>query len=131
MKHLLYIVWDFEGGDDGKGCWIVDSTGFDWWYIPEDGKVVLVKYPLTHRHCSIVPYTPGRFSILLWTGTKDKNGNNIYDGHIIKLWTYVKPVVIKWPHDCNDFKKCVFDSCDIKIIGHIHTDPDLVRKKGK
>ncbi len=83
MKTILYKVWDFEGGKDGKGGWIEDSTGFSCWVLSPEGKVVLRAY-ISGGRSIVVPYTPGRFDILLWTGEKDRKGNDIYDGHLIQ-----------------------------------------------
>ena len=143
MDHLLFKVWDVEG-NDGKGCWIEDSTGFDWWCIGDDGKVMLLSSmagsPVGVIHPEpdeIVPYAPGRFDILLWSGEKDKNDDDIYDGHIFGGNVHLRGVVERQPNGSYDV---VFTRKDLGhwpvtdprisrsiIKGHRYTHPHLLK----
>ncbi len=137
MKQVLFKVWDFEG-NDGKGCWIEDSKGFNAWWVDSNGEVCLGKdHPIAGKIAFC--YTPGRFDILLWTGRKDKYGEDIYDGHIMGGHPHGNAVV-SYDEEGACFM-CgsdlegdaamltnALDNCrnEWKIIGHKHTHPQLL-----
>ena len=124
MKQLKYRVWDHE-----QKCWIEDSEGFGWWTIDTEGKIELHKWP-----DNTIPYTPGRFDILLWTGGYDKKKNEIYDGHIIQATRYNSLTGSKRPPYIYVVEMTdtgfVWDSVgSLEIIGHKHTHPELLPGK--
>ena len=131
MKQLLFKVWDFE-----QNCWIENSTGFDWWFIDEDGDMAL-RQRLNHA----VPYTPGRFDILLWTGQKDREGKDVYDGHLVEpafapgIWCVIFSrgswVLTKMNHSKTKMIEGLPGLGGMaysKIIGHKHENPKLLKE---
>lgn len=155
MKQLLYKVWDFE-----RGGWIEDSPDFDSWSMAPEGYIELWHnacqgsdddYLSGHR----IEYIPDRFDILLWTGIKDKNGEDIYDGHIVKLSYGIPPtfdiLVIEYADNetiadisvsgwwMRNIRRagyaaslCKTYENDLEIIGHKYTHSHLLKEiKGK
>ncbi len=76
----------------------------------------------------------GKFEIMQYTGLKDKNGNEIYEGDVIgglreSHWHNGKHVVlekVEWNHFKSGFCITNDDMKDCEVIGNIHDNPELL-----
>lgn len=73
--------------------------------------------------------------LLEYTGLKDKNGKEIYEGDIVRAGSYKG--IVKWSNNYLDYRiytipeHCYFrlgeqNYNDIEVIGNIHQNPELL-----
>ncbi len=89
-----------------------------------DEKSGLIRYPIDNRW-EIV-------SCDQFTGLKDKNQKEIYEGDIVKYWGGIAPIVYDkygfaiWNSDCDFFD--INQPESIEVIGNIFENPELLDK---
>lgn len=131
MREILFRGKDFSGVINQNWCFgSLDTT--------ENDRAIIIYSDRFGNKCRIFvdPSTVGEY-----TGLKDKNGQRIFEGDILRLAYHPeKDVIIEWHDGRFKFRKrnklkdygyeslcCVQNVVDrLKVIGNIHDNPELL-----
>ena len=126
MRDIKFRAWDemqkvmhnnfqfIKSGDDGN----------DWILFTSDKQPIF-----NYDGWSKNPYFSQQLKVMQYTGLKDKNGKEIYEGDILKYWGGVD--VIGFDNGCfnitftEDDKFDIPVDADIEVIGNIYENPEL------
>lgn len=127
MREIRFRAFFKEYGDperpNGSMFYdIIPSGGFDRWLIAFDGK----------ENGYDGDFAVGRdIEVMQYTGLKDKNGVEIYEGDILKNDTYTTPSTVRsemqWNCSCcESIYGWQIDGGSNTIIGNIYENPELI-----
>ena len=101
--------------------------------IENDGTLTLSP---RFRFTQSMAICPDAFDVMQYTGLKDKNGQEIYEGDIlveygneIDYWT-VEYSYGKFCGICDDICEDLYELSDLEVIGNIYDNPELFREGG-
>lgn len=64
--------------------------------------------------------------LMQYTGLKDKNGKEIYEGDIVNHKYYSTPIVITFKNGCFESGDVNITDKSLEIIGNIYENPELL-----
>ena len=116
MREIKFRVWDKELKRMRYDAFMISGFSSGDWveFITERGN----------------PYPVARFEIMQWTGFKDSDGNDIYEGDIIKIETTENEAlegIVVWGNGCFLLKWRLDTEC-YSLLGDF---AQIISQKGK
>ena len=124
-RQLKFRAWD---KDSRKMC---EVANLDWWGDPDQASCDLAGPGKNGGWEKLFYIDVGEVELMQYTGLKDKNGREIYEGDIIQefagehaqgVWEYSNVSTVedlRWLPDSLGFADCAY------VIGNIYENPEL------
>ena len=117
MREIKFRAWVLEEEEMYYSPEMQDWDGFDAWLRID---------------CEDNDIDEGSIKIMEFTGLKDKNGKEIYEGDVLSVIPYMEPIPnyrkqVTWIEDRFAWNLNVVDIYE--VIGNIYENPELLDKK--
>ena len=132
MREIEFRAWD-------KKYECMDDYGF---YIRSDGRVFEPASTIYNTPNTQIEEVKDRYILMQYTGLKDKNGNKIFEGDILKgvngsingePWKF-GPYIIEYEHEKSGFNVPFWGTEEdydgthwFEVVGNIHDNPEMVK----
>ncbi len=127
MREIKFRAWDKHAKKMGKVTGIIFSdvqhTLVRYQYVDDKGRIVDDQSHIDEKGCGCV-------ALMQYTGLKDKNGVEVYEGDVLKCRTQIVKTTrwIELKEVIEDIRQAYhfinFD--DLEIIGNIYNNPELL-----
>lgn len=112
-REIKFRAWD----KDEKKLYAVRDVDFDTHTVTIAGVTSNLGFYLTY---------PDRCILMQYTGLKDKNGKEIYEGDVVTARNVSGIAVVKWEDGGFVAPMSIFINKEMEIIGNIYENPNLL-----
>lgn len=132
MREIKFRAWDH----DDKKMWKVVAISESIWCDCEEKHIKICDFDKSPSVKETDVRLSVNYELMQYTGLKDKNGREIYEGDIIKCFVKGDSKVV-FKHGCFCLESLNYGNvtafCDvfgaIEIIGNIYEKPELLEDK--
>lgn len=126
MREIKFRIWDRQGNEYINGN-----------RVRVDGDGLLYIDRITVKNCFRPPHTRKKpwFIVEQYTGLKDKNGTEIYEGDILidDAGEPVEHWVVKFSEggfvgECAGVTEVLFELTQLEVAGNIYENPELLEE---
>ena len=132
MKEIKFRAWD---KDDSR---MYEVAKLDFWGDPDQASCDLAGLDEDGKLVELFDIYLDEVEIMQYTGLKDKNGKEIYEGDIVACGDGKVPTAIRWVQESSAFMAYnlkrneyhlldkYFDRFIGEVIGNIYENPELI-----
>ena len=115
----------FRAWDKGNEC-MRDVWSIAWDFKPTIPLQIVACSPVINNEYVL---HNDQFELMQYTGLKDKNGKEIYEGDIVRFGaSYIKPCAVYWNEEMTGFYPLISEhGTHLEIIGNIYEHPELIK----